>query len=110
MDERQYWKVGVNSKCFLDQVTCIQTIDVGKKYAQSIAISYLPYTTAPVMAVGSTDNRINIYAMQSKQVRCHGKGKLVRGKDDFTDFALLAIVNSSLKSCRCRDMITGCDH
>ncbi|KAF9303405.1 Elongator subunit elp2 [Mortierella antarctica] len=50
-----------------DQVTCIQTIDVGKKYAQSIAIAYLPYTTAPVMAVGSTDNRINIYAMQSKQ-------------------------------------------
>ncbi|KAF9319376.1 Elongator subunit elp2 [Podila horticola] len=50
-----------------DQVTCIQTIDVGKKYAQSIAISYLPNTTAPVMAVGSTDNRISIYAMQSKQ-------------------------------------------
>ncbi|KAG0347830.1 Elongator subunit elp2 [Podila humilis] len=50
-----------------DKVVCIQTIDVGKKYAQSIAISYLPNTTVPIMAVGSTDNRINIYAMQAKQ-------------------------------------------
>ncbi|KAI1308453.1 Elongator subunit elp2 [Mortierella claussenii] len=50
-----------------DEVTCIQTIQVGKKYAQSIAISYLPNTTVPVMAVGSTDNRISIYVMQSNQ-------------------------------------------
>ncbi|KAF9199367.1 Elongator subunit elp2 [Haplosporangium sp. Z 27] len=50
-----------------DEVTCIQTIQVGKKYAQSIAISYLPNTNAPVMAVGSTDNRISIYVMQSNQ-------------------------------------------
>ncbi|KAG0056478.1 Elongator subunit elp2 [Gryganskiella cystojenkinii] len=50
-----------------DEVTCIQTIQVGKKYAQSIAISYLPHTAIPVMAVGSTDNKINIYVMQSKQ-------------------------------------------
>lgn len=48
---------------------CVQTIQVGKKYAQSIAISYLPNTSVPVMAVGSTDNRISIYVMQSKQVR-----------------------------------------
>ncbi|KAF8934778.1 Elongator subunit elp2 [Dissophora ornata] len=52
-----------------DEVSCIQTIQVGKKYAQSITISYLPKTTVPVMAVGSTDNRISIYVMQSKQVR-----------------------------------------
>ncbi|KAG0000833.1 Elongator subunit elp2 [Entomortierella chlamydospora] len=50
-----------------DEVTCIQTIQVGKKYAQSIAISYLPNTTVPIMAVGSTDNRISIYVMQSNQ-------------------------------------------
>ncbi|KAF9098159.1 Elongator subunit elp2 [Mortierella sp. GBA35] len=50
-----------------DKVECIQTIQVGKKYAQSIAISYLPNTSVPVMAVGSTDNRISIYVMQSKQ-------------------------------------------
>ncbi|KAG0206406.1 Elongator subunit elp2 [Mortierella sp. GBA30] len=50
-----------------DEVTCIQTIQVEKKYAQSIAISYLPNTTVPVMAVGSTDNRISIYVMQSNQ-------------------------------------------
>ncbi|KAH7048578.1 WD40-repeat-containing domain protein [Linnemannia elongata] len=50
-----------------DKVECIQTIQVGKKYAQSIAISFLPNTSVPVMAVGSTDNRISIYVMQSKQ-------------------------------------------
>ncbi|KAF9432182.1 Elongator subunit elp2 [Entomortierella beljakovae] len=50
-----------------DEVTCIQTIQVGKKYPQSIAISYLPNTTTPVMAVGSTDNRVNIYVMQANQ-------------------------------------------
>ncbi|KAF9908681.1 Elongator subunit elp2 [Linnemannia zychae] len=50
-----------------DKVECIQTIQVGKKYAQSIAISYLPATSIPIMAVGSTDNRISIYVMQSKQ-------------------------------------------
>ncbi|KAF9278599.1 Elongator subunit elp2 [Mortierella alpina] len=50
-----------------DEVTCIQTIQVGKKYAQSIAISYLPGTSIAVMAVGSTDNKISIYVMQSKQ-------------------------------------------
>ncbi|KAF9107093.1 Elongator subunit elp2 [Mortierella sp. AM989] len=50
-----------------DEVTCIQTIQVGKKYAQAIAISYLPETTIPIMAVGSTDNRISIYVMQSNQ-------------------------------------------
>jgi hypothetical protein len=50
-------------------VECLQTIQVGKKYAQSIAISYLPNTSVPVMAVGSTDNRISIYVMQSMQVR-----------------------------------------
>ncbi|KAF9192097.1 Elongator subunit elp2 [Haplosporangium sp. Z 11] len=50
-----------------DEVNCIQTIQVGKKYPQSIAISYLPNTTVPIMAVGSTDNRINIYVMQSNQ-------------------------------------------
>lgn len=55
--------------CAIDKVECIQTIQVGKKYAQSIAISFLPNTSVPVMAVGSTDNRISIYVMQSKQVR-----------------------------------------
>lgn len=54
----------------VDEVTCIQTIQVGKKYAQSIAISYLPNTTTSVMAVGSTDNKISIYVMQSNQVEC----------------------------------------
>ncbi|KAF9925620.1 Elongator subunit elp2 [Linnemannia zychae] len=50
-----------------DKVECIQTIQVGKKYAQSIALSYLPNTSIPIMAVGSTDNRISIYVMQSNQ-------------------------------------------
>ncbi|KAF9419312.1 Elongator subunit elp2 [Podila epigama] len=50
-----------------DDVVCIQTINVGKKYAQAIAISYLPNTSIPIMAVGSTDNRITIYALQSNE-------------------------------------------
>ncbi|KAF9582895.1 Elongator subunit elp2 [Lunasporangiospora selenospora] len=50
-----------------DEVTCIQEIQVGKKYAQAIAISYFPGTSSPVMAVGSTDNRVGIYVMNSSQ-------------------------------------------
>ncbi|KAG0242181.1 WD40-repeat-containing domain protein [Mortierella sp. GBAus27b] len=50
-----------------DDVSCVQTIQVGRKYAQSIALSLLPNTTVPIMAVGSTDNRISIYVMQGNQ-------------------------------------------
>ncbi|KAG0231955.1 Elongator subunit elp2 [Actinomortierella wolfii] len=50
-----------------DEVNCVQTIQVGNKYPQSIAISYLPETTNPIMAVGSTDNRINIYVRKDGQ-------------------------------------------
>ncbi|ORZ27542.1 WD40-repeat-containing domain protein [Lobosporangium transversale] len=60
-----------------------------KEYPQSIAISYLPKTTVPIMAVGSTDNKINIYLMHKNQfekvLSLQGHDNWVRSLD-FTTF------------------------
>ncbi|KAF9161161.1 Elongator subunit elp2 [Actinomortierella ambigua] len=81
-----------------DEVTCIQTIQVGNKYPQSIAISYLPNTTSPIMAVGSTDNRINIYVRKDgqfvKSLSLQGHENWVRSLD-FASFTKVEGVNIS---------------
>ncbi|KAG0007077.1 Elongator subunit elp2 [Modicella reniformis] len=71
-----------------DEVSCIQTIQVGRKYALSIALSILPNTTIPVMAVGSTDNRISIFVKQGNQF---GRVLSLQGHDNWVrslDFAI----------------------
>ncbi|KAI8338158.1 WD40-repeat-containing domain protein [Chlamydoabsidia padenii] len=47
-----------------DQVDCIQEINCGNKYPMSLALSYLPGTTTPIIASGHTDKVINIYVYQ----------------------------------------------
>ncbi|CAO3596910.1 unnamed protein product [Absidia cylindrospora] len=49
-----------------DQVDCIQVIDCGNKYPMSLALSYLPGTTVPIIASGHTDKVINIHIYQQK--------------------------------------------
>ncbi|KAF9904866.1 Elongator subunit elp2 [Lobosporangium transversale] len=84
-----------------DEVTCVQTIQVGKKYPQSIAISYLPKTTVPIMAVGSTDNKINIYLMHKNQfekvLSLQGHDNWVRSLD-FTTFTKDEVPSQNIES------------
>ncbi|CAO3612414.1 unnamed protein product [Cunninghamella echinulata] len=47
-----------------DQVDCVQELDCGNKYPMSLALSYLPGTTVPIIASGHTDKVINIFIYQ----------------------------------------------
>ncbi|KAL1924698.1 uncharacterized protein VTP21DRAFT_4352 [Calcarisporiella thermophila] len=50
---------------FKDKVECVQVIEVGVKYPLALALSYLPNSTIPVLAVGSTEKKIGVYIQKN---------------------------------------------
>ncbi|CAG8548001.1 9078_t:CDS:10 [Acaulospora morrowiae] len=50
-----------------DSVECIQTIDLGSIYPMTLALSYLPESKVPILAIGCTDKKIFIYIQKDRQ-------------------------------------------
>ncbi|RHZ66576.1 hypothetical protein Glove_306g48 [Diversispora epigaea] len=50
-----------------DTVTCIQTINLESKYPMGLALSYLPESKVPILAIGGTDKKIFLYIQKNGQ-------------------------------------------
>ncbi|KAJ1979191.1 Elongator subunit elp2 [Dimargaris verticillata] len=54
----------ISPDAFEDTVECVQTISVGTRHPLCLKMAYLPTSTIPLLAAGTTDSKIHLYAPQ----------------------------------------------